>query len=66
MSAVVLVALTPVCVAVLAGLAAVRDALSGPTRRSKFAGPTRVDGGRGGDTMAAEVGLGAGSELGAV
>ncbi len=42
-SVVVLVILTPVCVAILAGLAAARDALSGPGRQSKLAGSAQQE-----------------------
>ncbi len=54
-SVVVLLVLTPICVAILAGLAAARDALSGPTRQSKIAGPAAADGNDGGGTIAAMV-----------
>ncbi len=62
-SVIVLVILTPICVAILAGLAAVRDALSGPTRQAKIAGPVRADGDHGGGTIAAMVWPGPGSEF---
>ena len=65
-SVVVLVVLTPICVAILAGLAAVRDALSGPARQSKIAGPAGTDGDRGGGVIAAMVWPGPAYELGPV
>jgi hypothetical protein len=54
-SVVVLVILTPICVAILAGLAAARDALSGPTRQAKIAGPDRAYGDLGGGAKRARV-----------
>ena len=52
-SAAVLVVLTPLCVAILAGLAAVRDAFSGPARQSnKVADQNRANGDCADDALA--------------
>ena len=65
-SVILLLVLTPICVAILAGLAALRDALSGPARRSKLAGPAAQHGDHESGVFAAVVwaGPGPGLELG--